>query len=139
MKRRLHLIALVLFVLTFAYDLVVWGALPRLPELGAPIVASARHEAILATTYLTLGSPLDGAVPTLQAFGEKRLRDAFEEGFAGIERDDTAAMDVIFHETWNTQHRWLKLMYWAPPLFLVLTVLLWTRKPRQVRAFSGRR
>lgn len=137
MKRRLHLIALVLFVLTLGYDLVVWGALPRFPGIGAQIAASARHEAVLATTYMALGGPLDAAVPALQGFGERRLSAAFAEGLA--ESDAEAAMDVIFNSTWNAQHRWLKLMYWAPPLLLVLTLLLWSRKPRQVRVFSGRR
>jgi hypothetical protein len=28
MSRRLHLIALVLFVLAFLYDVIVWGAVP---------------------------------------------------------------------------------------------------------------
>lgn len=139
MKRRLHLIALVLFVLTLGYDLVVWGALPRFPHIGGAIVASARHEAPLATTYIALGSPLDAAVPALQAFGERRLAAAFEEGFAELDEDAGAAMDVIFNTTWNAHHRWLKLMYWAPPLWLVLGLLLWSRRPKPVRIFSGRR
>ncbi|MBN8727229.1 MAG: hypothetical protein J0H15_05925 [Xanthomonadales bacterium] len=139
MRRRLHLIALVLFVLTLGYDLVVWGALPRLPGIGAQIAVSARHEAPLATTYIVLGAPLDAALPALQAFGERRLAAAFAEGFAELDEEATAAMDVIFNSTWNAQHRWLKLMYWAPPLLLVLTLLLWSRKPKQVRMFSGRR
>lgn len=139
MKRRLHLVALVLFVLTLGYDLVVWGALPRLPVIGGQIAASARHEALLATTYMALGGPLDAVLPALQGFGERRLAAAFAEGLAESDVQASAAMDVIFNSTWNAQHRWLKLMYWAPPLFLVLTLLLWSRKPGQVRSFSGRR
>ncbi|GAA0722896.1 hypothetical protein [Dokdonella soli] len=139
MKRRLHLIALVLFVLSLLYDIVVWGALPALPEVGASIADSARREAPLATTYIALGSGLDGAVPLLQSFGEKRLSDAFGESFARIRGDSTVAMDLIFNTTWNLQHRWLKTMYWAAPFFLVLAVILWTRRPKQVRVFGRRR
>ncbi|MCK9537767.1 hypothetical protein [Dokdonella sp.] len=138
MKRRLYLIALVLFFASLAYDSIVWGALPGLPDIGDGIVASARREAPLASAYIALGSPLDAAVPALQAFGERHLRAALEQGFAQIGDDATAAMDVIFHTTWNSAHRWLKTAYWAPPVFLLLSLVLWTRRPRQVRAFGRR-
>ena len=139
MKRRLHLIALSLFVLSLFYDLVVWGALPQLPEVGASIVSSARREAPLATTYITLGRGLDAAVPSLQAFGTQRLDDAFGAGFERIRGDATVAMDLIFHTTWNTQHRWLKTMYWAAPVLLLLTLVSWVRRPQPVRTFGKRR
>jgi hypothetical protein len=138
MKRHLHLIALGLFVLSLLYDIVVWGALPRLPGVGAAIVDSAHREAPLATTYIELGRGLDGALAPLQAFGERRLTDALGEGFARIGEDPTVAMDLIFNTTWNLQHRWIKTMYWAAPLLLLVTVLLWLRKPRQVRSFGRR-
>ncbi|MFI4969547.1 MAG: hypothetical protein ACHP7D_05035 [Lysobacterales bacterium] len=139
MKRRLHLIALTLFVITLFYDVVVWGALPRLPEVGASIVDSARREAPLASTYIAIGSGLDGAVPALQAFGEQRLTSAFGDGFERIRGDATVAMDLIFNRTWNSEHRWLKTMYWAAPFLLLLSLVLWVRRPKPVRVFGARR
>ena len=139
MKHRLYLVALGLFVITLFYDVVVWGALPRLPEVGASIAASARREAPLATTYIAIGGGIDAAVPALQAFGEQRLTTAFGEGFERIRGDATVAMDLIFRRTWNTQHRWLKTMYWAPPVLLLLSIVLWLRRSRQVRVFGVRR
>jgi hypothetical protein len=47
-------------------------------------------------------------------------------------------MDLLFTQTWNAQHRWLKTMYWAPLVLLVLTALLWWRRPRQVRTLGRR-
>lgn len=139
MKHRLHLIALALFAACLLYDLVVWGALPLLPDVGASIVSSARREAPLATAYITLGRGIDATIPTLQAFGERRLGAALGDGFERIRGDATVAMDLIFHTTWNAQHRWLKTMYWAVPFFLLLAVVLWARRPRTVRTFGKRR
>ncbi len=138
MKRRLYLIALALFIASLLYDLVVWGALPLLPEVGTSITDSARREAPLASAYIFLGSQIDALVPSLQAFGQQRLVDALGDGFERIRGDSTVAMDLIFNTTWNVHHRWLKTMYWAPLLFFILTLLFWVRRPKQVRTLGRR-
>ena len=139
MKRNLHVIALVLFLLSFGYNLLVWGAAPLVPEVGDAIANSARREAPLAATYIALGSPIDAAVPALQAFGEQRLTAALGEGYARIREDSTVAMDLIFTSTWNVQHRWLKTKYWLAPLLLLVTVVLWLRRPRKLHTLGGAR
>jgi hypothetical protein len=139
MRRNLHLIALVLFLVSLGYNLLVWGAVPLLPEVGDAIAGSARREAPLAATYIALGSPIDAVVPGLQAFGERRLTAALGEGFERIDADSTVAMDLIFSTTWNVQHRWLKTMFWLAPLLLLVTFVLWLRRPRKVRALGGSR
>ena len=133
MKSRLHVIALVLFAICFLYDLVVWGAVSQLPDVGAGIADSAHREAPLATTYIALGGMLDAAVPSLGRFGADRLTDAFSEGFERIRADPTVAMDLIFGTTWNGAHSWVKSMYWAAPILFVIMAILWLRKPKQVR------
>jgi len=130
MKNRLHVIALVLFVVCFLYDLVVWGGVSALPDVGPGIADSARREAPLAATYITIGEMLDSAVPALQSFGAARLTDAFGEGFERIRADPTVAMDLIFNTTWNAAHSWIKAMYWAAPVLLLLTLVLWVRRPK---------
>lgn len=138
MKRHLHWVALALFLVTLVYDALVWGALPLLPEVGAAIADSAHRQAPLASTYIALGRPVDGAVPLLQSFGEVRLVNALSDGFPRIREDAAVAMDLIFGTTWNSHHRWLKTMYWAPPLFLLLGLVLWVLRPRRVRALARR-
>lgn len=139
MKPRLHLIALILFFICLGYDLVVWGALPQFPGVGASITASAQREAPLALAYITLGGLVDAAVPSLQTFGAQRLTAALGDGFARISEDPEVAMDLIFNTTWNAAHRWLKTMYWAAPFLFVLSLLLWWRRPRQVSTLAHRR
>lgn len=138
LKRRLHLLALLLFVATLLYDLVVWGAVPALPDVGASIEQSARREAPLAATYIALGGSIDAALPALQAFGVRRLEDAFGDGFERIRENASVTMDLLFGATWNASHRWVKTMYWAPPLLLLLTLLLWSRRPRAVHVIGRR-
>jgi hypothetical protein len=139
MKRRPHVIVFVLFVLFLLYDIVVWGALPLVPDVGESIVDSANREAPLAATYILLGRSLDGAIPALQAFGESQVVAAFGEGFARIREDSTVAMDLIFSSTWNFEHRWMKTVYWFPPLLLVVGLVFWWRRPRQISTIRGRR
>lgn len=139
MKSRLYLIALALFIVSLLYNFVVWGAMPRLPGVGPAIVDSARREAPLATTYIAIGDRIDGAFSSAQSFGAQRLDDALGDGFARIAEDPGVAMDLIFNTTWNGAHRWLKTAYWAAPFFLLLTIVLWVLRPRQVRTLVRRR
>ncbi len=44
MRRHLHTIALILFVLVFLFDLVLWGTVPGLPDVGTSIERSAHAE-----------------------------------------------------------------------------------------------
>jgi hypothetical protein len=133
MKARPHVFALVLFVLCLLYDLVVWGSVRLLPEVGSAIADSARREAPLATAYIAVGGVLDGMVPALGSFGESILSAAWGDGFARIREDPGVAMDLIFSSRWNVAHGWLKVMYWAAPILLVVTLILWLRKPKPLR------
>lgn len=138
MRKRLHLIATILFFAVFLFDLVVWGAVPGLADAGAAIERSAGNEAPLATTYITLGAMLDGAVPALERFGAGVLTDALGELFPRIVESPPLAMDLIFSTRLNGTHGWLKTLYWGAPVLLVLSLLLWVRKPKKV-SLMGRR
>lgn len=138
MRSRLHLVSLSVFLAVLLYDLVVWGAVPALDEIGPSIAGSARREAPLAATYIALGAPLDAAVPALQSFGRSRLTAALSESFDRIREDKTVAMDLILGTAWNNQHRWIQATYWAAPCLLLLTLVLWLRRPKPVRTLAGR-
>ena len=139
MKIRLYPAALGLFFVSLLYNLVVWGALPLLPDVGPSVVASARREAPLATTYIAIGRHIDGAFSSAQSFGARRLNEALGEAFTQIAQDNSAAMDLIFGATWNSAHRWLKAAYWATPLLLLLSIAFWILRPRRVHALARRR
>ena len=132
MKFRLHVIAVVLFAICFFYDLVVWGGVSALPDVGEGIADSARREAPLAATYIAIGDVLDSAVPSLRDYGSARLTDAFSEGFERIRADPTVAMDLLFGPSWNATHSWIKTAYWAAPVLLLIALILWVRRPKKI-------
>ena len=135
MKSQLHVIAIVLFAICFLYDIVVWGGVPTLPDVGAFIADSAHREAPLATTYIAIGRPLDEAMPSLGDYANLRLTEGLSEGFDRIKEDPTVAMDLIFGTTWNPTHRMIKAMYWGAPIMLLVSTILWVRRPKPVHAF----
>lgn len=138
MGNRLRWYALVLLILALLFDLAIWGAVPQLPKIGAGIVASAHREAPLATTYITIGEPLDKAIPALGTFGTMYLQDAFAEGVERLAETPTLSMELIFQESWNRAHRWLKVAYWLPPILLAVTLLFWWLRPRKVQFIPHR-
>lgn len=133
MKSRLHAIALVLFAISFLFDIIVWGAVDALGEVGENIADSARREAPLATTYIAIGGVVDSVIPPLRGFGDAFLSDALSPGFDRIRDGTSGTMDLVFGPSWNAAHGWLKTMYWATPVTLLLAVVLWTRRPRAIR------
>lgn len=134
MRNRLHALALGLFVLCFFYDVVVWGGLSALGEVGEAIADSARREAPLATTYIAIGSVVDSIAPALRDYGSEQLAESIGPTFERIRADPTASIDLVFGDSISPAHRWLKATYWAAPVLLLLTLILWVRRPRQVRA-----
>lgn len=138
MRKRLHLIATMLFFAVFLFNLTVWGAVPGLADVGPAIQRSAGNEAPLATAYITLGAMLDGALPSFGRFGAGVLTDALGEIFPRIVESPPLAMDLIFSSRLNGTHAWLKTLYWGAPVLLVLSLLLWVRKPKKV-SMMGRR
>jgi hypothetical protein len=138
MSKRLHWILLLLFVWALAYDLVVWGAAARLPDIGDKLRVSAQRNALLATMYMAGGDALDAAVPVLEDWGAQRAQAALQTGAQRIKDDPNVAMDLIFSQTWNATHAFLKFMYWAAPVLGVLFLAAWARRPKKI-SLMGRR
>ncbi len=138
MKRHLHTIALILLGLVLFLDLVFWGAVPNLPEVGEKIARSANSEAILASTYIFLGGFIDGAVSSLGNFGASVMTDALGQAFPQIIEHPNLAMDTIMSSTFNSTHRWVKTLYWAPPILFVVYFVLWLLRPKNVKLIKSR-
>lgn len=138
MRRHLHTIVLVIFALALMLDFVFWGAVEDLPDVGAHIARSAHSEAVLASAYMFIGGFLDSAVSSLHGFGTSVMTDALSPVFARIIEAPNLAMDLIFSETSNSTHRWVKWLYWAPPILLVLYALLWAIRPKNIKLIPTR-
>lgn len=138
MTKHLHVIAFVMFLVVLGFNLIVWGAVPSLPDVGPDIERSAGKEAMFASGYIALGRHLDAAVPSLGNYGAKIMTASVGESFARIREQPNVAMDLILSSRYNRTHGWLKFCYWAAPALLVLTILLWARRPKKVRLIGAR-
>jgi hypothetical protein len=139
MRKYLHNIALVLLVLSIFFDLVFWGAVPDLETVGPLIEQSASNEAFLASMYIGAGGVLDGALPSLGAFGSAVMKDGLADAFPAMIDAPNLAMDLIFGASYNGTHGWIKLLYWAPPVLFVLYLVLWFFRPKKVILVGRRR
>lgn len=138
MMKYVHWILLLLFAWALFYDLAVWGAAARMPDVGDKLRLSAQRNALLATMYMAGGEALDQAVPALDAWGGARVQTAFESGIPRIKDDPNVAMDLIFSQNWNSTHAFLKLMYWAAPVLGIAFLVAWARRPKKI-SLIGRR
>lgn len=139
MKKHLYPWIALLFVLALGFDLIVWGAAARLPEIGPKLLLSAQREAPLVDFYMRVGSVVDAAVPMLDGWGSAYAKGALSEGFDRIKGDPSVAMDLIFSQSWNTHHALLKFLDWAAPALGVLALVLWIRRPKKVSLMGSRR
>jgi hypothetical protein len=138
MKKHLHWWVLALFVWALTYDLVIWGAAARLPDVGGQLRVSAQRNALLATIYMAGGNALDAAVPALEDWGTQHAQNALGDGMSRIKDDPNVAMDLIFSQTWNSSHFWLKLMYWAAPVLGLIALVAWSRRPKKIHMMGGK-
>ncbi len=139
MNKRLHVWVTLLFVMTLAFEIIVWGAAARLPDVGAKLLVSAQREAPLVYFYMRAGGILDAAVPELDRWGADYANGALSEGFERIKSEPLVAMDLILSQTWNAHHALLKYLRWGAPVLGVLALLLWSRRPKTVRLMGTRR
>lgn len=138
MRKHLHKIAFVLFLLAFMVDLVIWGAVPDLPGIGGHLVRSAHAEAMLASTYMVVGTPLDAAVGVFHGMGTSLMTSAMEPLQAQIVAEPTLAMDLTLSGQANAALDWIRTFYWAAPILLLVFLILWATKPKVVSLIRKR-
>ncbi len=132
MRRRLHVIAMVVFLLVLGFDLVVWGGVPSIPDVGAKIERSAHAEAPLAATYLFIGGLIADALPSVGHWGAATMTEALGPLLPRIAEEPAVAMDLILNTSQGRLHGWIRTAYWGAPVLLVITALLWWRRPKKI-------
>jgi hypothetical protein len=129
----------ILLFFALLFDLVVWGGVKAIPEVGPKIRQVAQTQAPLVLTYMVVGEQLDALVPGFGQFGTDYATQAFGDVFQRIKDDPNVAVIALFQANANPQQSIVKIMFWAVPVLLVLFLFFWWRRPRQVTSFSGRR
>ena len=133
MKKNMHYLLAALFIVVFFWELIVWGAVADIPVAGAPIRRSLARESPVVMVYVAAGEVLDRMVPAFHSIGLDTAEHAFSPGFERIAEDPDVASSLLFDNTWNGTHRLIKIGVWGVPVLLVLFLIAWVRRPRQVR------
>jgi hypothetical protein len=133
MKRRLHLIAAALFVLSLAYDFYLWGGLARVPGLGPIMLQAAQREVSLAGVYLPVGLAIVDATGLADAAAASAA-DSFSTAQARVLANPDAAMDAILEGMPPDA----AAAYYGAPILLLVSAVLWWRRPRVVHTMRSR-
>jgi hypothetical protein len=131
MKSKLHLITLGLFLISFALNLIVFGALAAIPKVGEEVRQSAQRESVTMSVYIALGAFLQD-LPGVGAVGAALADEGFGAAFSKIEDEPSAAMDVLMTPDYGGLHGLLRFNYSACPVLLVLWILAWYFRPRML-------
>ena len=139
MRKWLHLVLGLLFVVALVGETMFWAGAASLPQSGPLIRQSLGREAPLVFTYVVGGEMLGKASPMLLDIGQQWAADALAPGFQRIKDDPNVTAALILDNTWNSTHRLAKFGIYTTPVLGLLALLAWFRRPRQVRMMGGRR
>lgn len=122
--------AALLCLLFLLLDLYAWAGLSRDPEVGVAVSRSIEREGALAWVYASAGRPLVATLGVEQ--GAIRFAGRhFDAAREAVAANPEAAMDLI------GQHMGLlmRVMHYGAPLLGLLWLLLWWRRPRELKMF----
>ncbi|ODU34251.1 MAG: hypothetical protein BGP24_22960 [Lysobacterales bacterium 69-70] len=139
MRKYLPLILLLLFVLATVWQCLFWAGAASLPGIGSSVRRSAMREAPLVATYTFGGELLGKVAPALGDVGRSWAEVALRPAAERLEADPGVAMDFIFGESLNATQRTATRGVYLPPVLLLLALVAWLRRPRQVRMMGSRR
>lgn len=134
MKRYLHVVAALIFLLLLCDQWLVWGGLGRAPQVGPVVLEAADRDVGLASVHVLLGQWLvHGAGLDESAIDAATRR--FDAVIPQILANPDAALETV-----TTRMPWsVRLGYHGAPIMLLVALLLWWRRPRSVHLVKVRR
>lgn len=129
MRLRKHTVLLTLFVLSLGFDAWVYGSLAGESAIGPALRAAARESSPLLHTYITIGRPLATRVGATA--GQSVADAAYGEAYASMAATPAAADSLLFSASRGAMRGLMVILYWAPPVLLVLGLLAWVFRSRQ--------
>lgn len=134
MKRYLHVVAAAVFALLLCDQWLVWGGLGRAPQVGPVVLAAADREVGMASVHVLVGGWL------VESTGlEEAAVDAATSRFADLVPDLVKNPDAAIDIATARMPASVRIGYVGVPVMLVLTVILWWRRPRSVHLVRTRR
>jgi hypothetical protein len=134
MKRSLHILAAVAFILLLCDQWLVWGGLGRAPQVGPAVLEAADREVGLASVHVLIGQWL-----VHSAGLDESAIDAATRRFAAIIPDIQGNPDAALEIATSRMPWSVKFGYSGAPIMLLVAVVLWWRRPRTVHLVKVRR
>lgn len=131
MKRRLHIVAGILFLLVLLYDFYAWGGLAHTDRLGPVLVEAASRDVSFGAVYTPVGRALVGAVGMEDAAAAS-AQEMFATREARLLENRPAFMDNLLSDLPFA----MRTAYYGAPLLLALFAVLWWRRPRVVHVMG---
>ena len=134
MKRYLHVVAAVIFVLLLCDQWLVWGGLGRAPQVGPVVLEAADREVGLASVHVLVGQWLVHSVGL-----DESAIEAGTGRVAAVIPHILANPDAALETATAQMPLSVRFGYYGVPIMLLVTVLLWWRRPRTVHLVKVRR
>jgi len=120
-----------LAVVFMAQNLFLWGGVAVTPNVGERLLDQASLQSPVAWTYLVFGKQTVNQLGLDSAARDYAARH-FSAVYPEVALDEHTALDRVL----AAQNGFLRLAYWAGPIFLLLSIVLQLIKPKPIRQFG---
>jgi len=138
MKLRWYGWLTVLAVLALLVNFYAYAGLRRAAGAGDAVAAQARAESPLTHTYIVLGGHLLHYTPFMDGLADGLASSTWGDAYAPIRHNPGVALHLLDSEARGVVHALMGLVYWAPPILLLLALVGWLFRPRQVSLIEQR-
>ena len=134
MKRYLHVVAAVIFVLLLCDQWLVWGGLGRAPQVGPVVLEAADRDIGLASVHVLVGQWL------VRGAGlDESAIDVATARFADVIPGMLANPDAALETATKQMPLGVQLGYYGAPIMLLAALVLWWLRPRPVHLVRVRK
>jgi hypothetical protein len=138
MKLRWYGWLTVLAVLALLVNFYAFAGLRRVAGVGVAVAAQARAESPLTHTYIVLGGHILHYTPFMRGVADDLASSTWAQAYVSIRRNPGVALHLLDSASNGVVHALMGLVYWAPPILLMLALIGWLFRPRQVSLFNQR-
>ncbi len=126
-----------IFVVSLLSNMVIYGGIPSLPEVGTTLERAVSKQEQILNLYMR-GGQLLLQIPGLQSISHQVLTSALQEGFAEISVDAGNAALILTERSYNRTHSMLHLLRWATPILFLAALIGQFFRPRQIHSLGAR-
>ena len=137
MRPRKYTVLFALLLVCLGFNAWMYASLVREPAIGPALDGAARANAPLLHTYIVIGRPLVDAVGS--SAGEYVADAAYHDAYPAMTALPAAADSLLFSRSLGPLRRTFLVLYWAPPVLLVLGLLAWLFRSRNTHLMGRTR